>query len=142
MNPRHLQRLLGHSSITTTEKYVHLSESSLKDAVQRHRLPISRRPKKDTERKMEVNRFVTDLLENREKYVSYLFKIGARDPDDIIQDSVIDMAQSPPPEAMRTEAAVRKRLKWMLLGQLRGERALKRGGGRVASLDTIPEGLI
>jgi len=36
MNPRHVQRLLGHSSLATTERYLHLSEESLAASMHEH----------------------------------------------------------------------------------------------------------
>jgi site-specific recombinase XerD len=36
MNPRHIQRLLGHASLSTTERYLNLSEASLASAMSEH----------------------------------------------------------------------------------------------------------
>lgn len=147
MNPRHLQRFLGHSSITTTEKYIHLSEVSLREAVHIHKLPIAGRRRgerglKPQAHQLRVNEFVSFLYEKRGKLAAFLTRLGAKDPDEIIQEIAIEFAQSPPPGRGGIEACVKRRLKWALLSRIRDSKALKRGGGRVQSLDAIPEGLI
>lgn len=138
MNVRHVQKILGHSSIAITERYMSVSEGSLVSAIKSHPLNITAAHHEITVPCAHTPAAISELYGNG-RYRAYLTSRGVDDPDLVLQEAAIKLLRFPPPDNISVEAVCFQQIKNSAADWRRRERRQKRGRDRTVTFGDMTE---